>query len=69
MSSREGDEILPIEYSDNYVTVFGGETVEVEGVVPTSGVDADWVRVTGYNSPPVVSRGRLSDPVSRRRRS
>ena len=55
MSSRDGDEILPIEYSDNYVTVFPGETVDVEGVVPTSGVDADWVRVTGYNTPPVVA--------------
>jgi exo-1,4-beta-D-glucosaminidase len=54
MATRDGDEILPIEYSDNYVTVFPGETVDVEGVVPTSGVDADWVRVAGYNTPPVV---------------
>ena len=35
MSTRDGDEILPIEYSDNYVTVFPGETVELQGVVPT----------------------------------
>ena len=54
MSTRDGDEILPIEYSDNYVTVFPGETVELQGVVPTQGVDANWVRVTGYNTPPVV---------------
>ncbi|HET6733800.1 MAG TPA: beta galactosidase jelly roll domain-containing protein [Mycobacterium sp.] len=53
-STRDGDEILPIEYSDNYVTVFPGETVDLEGVIPTPGVDANWVRVTGYNSPPVV---------------
>jgi exo-1,4-beta-D-glucosaminidase len=53
-STRDGDEILPIEYSDNYVTVFPGETVELEGVIPTQGVDANWVRVTGYNTPPVV---------------
>lgn len=54
MSTRDGDEILPIEYSDNYVTVFPGETVDLEGVIPTPGVDANWVRVTGYNSPPIV---------------
>jgi exo-1,4-beta-D-glucosaminidase len=52
-STPDGDEILPIEYSDNYVTVFPGETVEVQGQ-PWSGVSAKWVRVTGYNTPPVV---------------
>ena len=54
---RDGDEILPIEYDDNYVTVFPGETVDVRAAVPRrSGapVSADWVRVTGYNTPPVV---------------
>ena len=54
MSARDGDEILPIEYSDNYVTVFPGETVELQGVVPTDGAVANWVRVAGYNTPPVV---------------
>jgi exo-1,4-beta-D-glucosaminidase len=53
-ATRDGDEILPIEYTDNYVTVFPGETVDVESAVPTTGVNADWVRVTGYNTPPVV---------------
>jgi exo-1,4-beta-D-glucosaminidase len=52
-STPDGDEILPIEYSDNYVTVFPGETVELQGQ-PWSGVAAKWVRVTGYNTPPVV---------------
>jgi exo-1,4-beta-D-glucosaminidase len=52
-ATADGDEILPIEYSDNYVTVFPGETVEVQGQ-PWSGVAANWVRVTGYNTPPVV---------------
>jgi exo-1,4-beta-D-glucosaminidase len=52
-STPGGDEILPIEYSDNYVTVFPGETVEIQGQ-PWSGVSANWVRVTGYNTPPVV---------------
>jgi exo-1,4-beta-D-glucosaminidase len=54
MATRDGDEILPIEYSDNYVTVFPGETVTLEGVVPAQGEDANWVRVTGYNTAPVV---------------
>jgi exo-1,4-beta-D-glucosaminidase len=52
-ATRDGDEILPIEYSDNYVTVFPGETVEVQAVVPSPLVSADWVRVSGYNSAPV----------------
>ncbi len=33
-SARDADEILPIEYSDNYVTVFPGETVDVDAVDP-----------------------------------
>jgi len=54
LGSKTGDEILPIEYSDNYVTVFPGETVDVHGVVPTDRTQANWVRVAGYNSAPVV---------------
>ena len=50
----DDDEILPIEYSDNYVTVFPGDTVEIHGVVPNGKTAANWVRVAGYNSPPVV---------------
>jgi exo-1,4-beta-D-glucosaminidase len=53
-ATRDGDEILPIEYSDNYVTVFPGETVELEAVVPSPLVTANWVRVSGYNSPSVL---------------
>jgi exo-1,4-beta-D-glucosaminidase len=52
-STRDGDEILPIEYSDNYVTVFPSETVDIQGDIP-AGADAAWVRVTGYNSPATV---------------
>jgi exo-1,4-beta-D-glucosaminidase len=48
-STREGDELLPIEYSDNYVTVFPGETVELTGTLVHRGA-ADWVRVAGYNT-------------------
>jgi exo-1,4-beta-D-glucosaminidase len=53
-STRDGDEILPIEYDDNYVTVFPGETVTVRGIVPSPYAGANWVRVTGYNTAPVV---------------
>jgi exo-1,4-beta-D-glucosaminidase len=54
MSTRDGDEILPISYTDNYVTVFPGETVELRAVVPNPRIAANWVRVTGYNTPPQV---------------
>jgi exo-1,4-beta-D-glucosaminidase len=53
-TTHDGDEILPIEYSDNYVTVFPGDTVDLDAVVPNPLVTADWVRVSGYNTPPVV---------------
>ncbi|WP_081283310.1 glycoside hydrolase family 2 protein [Mycobacterium asiaticum] len=52
MSTRVGDEILPAEYDDNYVTVFPGETVEIRGSVPAS--LANWVRVSGYNTSPIT---------------
>jgi exo-1,4-beta-D-glucosaminidase len=52
-TTRDGDEILPIEYSDNYVTVFPGETLDLEAVVPSPLATANWVRVTGYNTPAV----------------
>ncbi|AFM17640.1 beta-galactosidase/beta-glucuronidase [Mycolicibacterium chubuense NBB4] len=54
LSTPDGDEILPVEYSDNYVTVFGGETVEIRGSALAPGVGAGWVRVSGYNTAPVV---------------
>jgi exo-1,4-beta-D-glucosaminidase len=54
LSTRDGDEILPIEYEDNYVTVFPGETVEIRGVIPPNGPAANWVRVAGYNTSPIT---------------
>ena len=58
-STPDGDELLPIEYSDNYVTVFPGETVELRArpIDPVAGADdaANYVRVSGYNSPAVVA--------------
>jgi exo-1,4-beta-D-glucosaminidase len=53
-SDRAGDELLPIEYDNNYVTVFPGETVDIEGVLPLS-AKAGWVRLEGYNTPQVVT--------------
>jgi exo-1,4-beta-D-glucosaminidase len=58
LPSPLADEILPVEYDDNYVTVFPGETVEMKGRVPGSGPAPNWVRVTGYNSTPVVVQVR-----------
>jgi exo-1,4-beta-D-glucosaminidase len=53
-ATRDGDETLPVEYDDNYVTVFPGETVDVRASAPGRSISANWVRVTGYNSAPVV---------------
>ena len=53
-STPDGDEILPISYDDNYVTVFPGETVELRATVPEGSPTANWVRVSGYNTSPVV---------------
>ena len=50
LAARDGDEILPITYSDNNVTVFPGETVELLGTVPDGGPRSEWVRVSGYNT-------------------
>ncbi|MDX1891795.1 glycosyl hydrolase 2 galactose-binding domain-containing protein [Mycolicibacterium sp. 050158] len=53
-ATQDGDEVLPIEYDDNYVTVYPGETVEVRASAPSGSLTAGWVRVTGYNGSPVV---------------
>jgi exo-1,4-beta-D-glucosaminidase len=51
-TAKEGSEILPIEYNDNYVTVFPGETVEIHGIVRKS-AEARWVKLEGYNTPAI----------------
>ncbi len=53
-ATRDGDEILPIEYTDNYVTVFPGETVDLEADLADSPMAPHFVRVTGYNTAPVT---------------
>ncbi|MGB2589214.1 MAG: hypothetical protein WBG02_17925 [Candidatus Acidiferrum sp.] len=48
--AKDGDELLPIEYNDNYVTVFPGETVEIRSLLPQH-AKARWVRLEGYDTP------------------
>jgi exo-1,4-beta-D-glucosaminidase len=48
--SKDGEELLPTEYDNNYVTVFPGETVEIKSLLPQSAKPA-WVRLDGYNTP------------------
>lgn len=54
LTAADGEEILPVGYDDNYVTVFPGETVEIRGRVPDGGPPPRWVRLSGFNSAPVV---------------
>lgn len=49
-SKRDGDEILPIIYDDNYVTVFPGETAEIHGRIRRAG-HPKWVKLDGFNTP------------------
>jgi exo-1,4-beta-D-glucosaminidase len=49
-TARDGDEILPILYDDNYITVYPGETAEIHGTVPQA-AEARWVKLEGYNTP------------------
>jgi exo-1,4-beta-D-glucosaminidase len=49
-AQRDGNEILPILYSDNYITVFPGETAEIHGTV-WKDTKPRWVRLEGYNTP------------------
>lgn len=48
--AKGGDEILPIQYSDNYVTVFPHETIEVHGTVRDDAGKPAWIRLSGYNT-------------------
>jgi exo-1,4-beta-D-glucosaminidase len=49
-ATPDGDELLPILYDDNYVTVFPGETAEIRGVVQRSAGLASWIKLEGYNT-------------------
>ena len=54
-AKRDGDEILPIQYDDNYITVFPGETAEIHGTIWKGGRPR-WVKLEGYNTPATVVR-------------
>jgi exo-1,4-beta-D-glucosaminidase len=47
---RDGNEILPIEYDDNYITIYPGETAEIHGIVRKN-AKVRWVKLEGYNTP------------------
>lgn len=49
-STEDGDEILPIEYDDNYVTVFPHEMAEIHAVVSDGAGTPAWVRLRGDNT-------------------
>ena len=54
-TERDGNEILPIQYNDNYITVFPGETAEIHGIVP-AGAKPRWVNLEGYNTSAISVR-------------
>ncbi len=48
-ASRDGDEIVPVEYDDNYITIFPGESAEIHAELP-KGAHPGWVKLEGYNT-------------------
>lgn len=56
VDSSDGDEILPITWSDNYVTVFEGESVTLEARYRTPQVEGKGllVRIAGHNVAPIT---------------
>jgi len=54
-AAQNADEILPILYDDNYITVYPGETAEIHGTV-SKAVDARWIKLEGYNTPAISAQ-------------
>ena len=54
-TKRDGDEILPIEYDDNYISIYPGETAEIHGTIWNS-TKPSWVKLEGYNTPAISGR-------------
>lgn len=52
-ATADGEEILPVRYTDNYVTVYPGEFVEIRSKTLNPSAEANWVRVSRYNTAPV----------------
>ncbi len=51
-ASKDGNEILPIQYDDNYITLFPGESIEIHATLRKD-ARAGWARLEGYNTPTV----------------
>jgi exo-1,4-beta-D-glucosaminidase len=49
---KDGPEVLPIIYSNNYVTVFPGETVSIQSTYKTTELSGKhpWLRLEGWNT-------------------
>ena len=52
LAEKDGDEILPIVYSDNYVTIFPGETATLNAEFARKSAEgrSPWLRLEGYNT-------------------
>ncbi|HEX9045489.1 MAG TPA: glycoside hydrolase, partial [Verrucomicrobiae bacterium] len=61
-AQRDSNEILPVIYDDNYVTVFPGETAEIHGMVSAKSKPR-WVRLEGYNTPALSVRIKKTTTV------
>ena len=48
---KDGNEILPVTYDNNYVTVFPGETVSIRSKFTDLDSARPWLRVEGVNTP------------------
>jgi exo-1,4-beta-D-glucosaminidase len=64
VNNADGDEILPVTWNDNYVTVFGGEsmTLEARYRAADAGGSGLRVRIQGHNVP--MMTGNLASSVS-----
>jgi exo-1,4-beta-D-glucosaminidase len=64
VNNADGDEILPVTWNDNYVTVFGGEsmTLEARYRAADAGGSGLKVRIQGHNVP--MMTGNLASSVS-----
>lgn len=52
-NGKDGDEVLPIIYDDNYITVFPGETIHINSRFDRAVIHdkrGPWLKVEGYNT-------------------
>jgi exo-1,4-beta-D-glucosaminidase len=52
-AGNDGSEVLPVDYTDNYVSLWPGESTTITAIYQTSdlGGQAPYLRVRGYNLP------------------